>query len=226
MVGLGRRAEQLGEDWLQAIGPNLIALGGRMQPVLRIQYSFDKVAAGIGQFIVDVQIPHFFAIGKFRDIVVNFVDGGNHGGWGARKNPGQDDGGVGRLLLANVEYGLDTFCDVLDLGIAPRTAADVIDSRQDDDDLWVDPVEFAVIETPEDILNQVGAPTKVRGIPAVEIGCPVFQICLVLRIAGAPPTGDGITLEVDVDAAFFGLFEQLRVGEFGIVVGARSRYGC
>src|ERR1019366_4447943 len=68
------RTEQLREDRLQCICPNLIRLHGGMEPVLRIHHSVEQSPIAAGEFVVDVQIADLPAIGEPEHIGVDPVD--------------------------------------------------------------------------------------------------------------------------------------------------------
>src|SRR5215510_8166331 len=55
VVGLRGRAEQLGEDRLQRVGPDLIPGDRRMQLVARVHHAVEQAAVAVGQPVVDVQ---------------------------------------------------------------------------------------------------------------------------------------------------------------------------
>lgn len=57
------RAEEFGEDGLQRIGPDLVALEGGMQFV-RIHHAVEEFAVAIREFVVDVEEADFIAIGE------------------------------------------------------------------------------------------------------------------------------------------------------------------
>ena len=84
-------------------------------------------------------------------------------------------------MTAEVDEGFHSAGDVGDLRLVRRLAAEVVRAGEDHDDLGVDAVEFAVGETPEDVLNAVGTPAEVGGVPAEEI---LFPIGEELRVVG------------------------------------------
>src|ERR1035437_3696103 len=65
MVLLARRTEQLGEDRLQPICPDLVAHDRGMKFVAGIHHAFQQHACPIRQLVIDVEIPNFLAVGKF-----------------------------------------------------------------------------------------------------------------------------------------------------------------
>ena len=224
VVLLRGRAEQLGEDGLQGIRPDLVALERGMQLVAIVHHAVEQLAIPIRQFVVDVQIPDPLAVGKFGQIVVDLVDRRHHRHVVvAREDARDDDGGVGSLCLHDVQDRLKAPGDIRDLVvIAPggRGIADVIGAGEQDDDLRIDSVQLSIVEAPEDVLSGVGAPSEVGRVPAEEVLLPVGQ---QFRIVGSSPAaGDGVALEIDVDAAFLGLLQQLGMSGEGVLVGSRA----
>ena len=72
-----------------------------------------------------------------------------------------------------------------------------------DDHLRIHAIELAVLQAPEDVLDPVGAPAEVGGVPAEEVLLPVGE---ELRIVGrAPAARDRVAFEVDVDRSLLAL---------------------
>src|SRR5712692_6882621 len=82
-------------------------------------------------------------------------------------------------------------------------------------------VQLAVVQPPEDVLNQVSAPSEVRGVPAEEVLLPVRKQFRV--IGGAPPPRDGIALKVNIDPALPGFLQQPRMRGDGISIRSGNR---
>src|SRR5262245_34494154 len=81
-------------------------------------------------------------------------------------------------------------------------------------------VQLAAFEAPEDVLDGIAAPAEIRGVPAEKVALPVRQELRIVQCA--PAAGDGIALEVDVDAALPRFLEQLLMGDLGIPVHPRQ----
>src|SRR5262249_11488941 len=114
-VGCRGRAEQLTEDWLQRVRPELIALERRMQVVALVQHALYGLAVGIGQTIVDVEEAHAPAVGERSQLRVDPSDRLQDGGVVATgENRSQDDRRVQRLPLTDVDDGLDAARDLRD----------------------------------------------------------------------------------------------------------------
>ena len=110
-----------------------------------------------------------FAGGEAGEVEVDFVDDGHQGRVVvARENAGDDDGGLGRLGAHDAQDRLKSEGDVF-----RRCSAEVVRARLQDDDLWIDAVQLAVFEAPEDVLNPIGAPAEIAGVPAEKVGAPV-----------------------------------------------------
>jgi hypothetical protein len=77
--------------------------------------------------------------------------------------------------MAGAQQGRDASWDLGNQLLVPALRADVVGAGQDDHDLWVDPVQFAVLDPPEDVLDAVSAPAEVPRVPAVEVLVPVPQ---------------------------------------------------
>ena len=86
---------------------------------------------------------------------------------------------------------------------------------------WSKPT-FTIIQPPPNVTGSlhlghavlpvvVATPAEVAGIPAEEIGAPVFQHLPVLPVAASPAAGDGIAKEVRVDMTRARLLQQLLV---------------
>ena len=99
---------------------------------------------------------------------------------------------------------------------------DVVDTREHDDDFGIHAVQLPVPQPPQNILNLVRTPAKIRRVPAEEVRVPIGEVVLVLSIAGAPSAGDRVTLKINVDSALFCFFEQLLMRELRVCIPARS----
>ena len=133
----------------------------------------------------------------------------------------QDDRRARRLRAAAIQDRLDARRDVCDFRFPTRLAADVVRARQDDDDLRVDLVKLAVVETPQDVFHAVRAPAEVRRVPPEEIRPPVLeQLRIVER---APPADDGVAGEIEIDAPLRLLPQQCRVRELRVGVRTLAR---
>ena len=121
----------------------------------------------------------------------------------ARENAGQHDRGVGRLGLHDAQDGLQAPGDIRSR--SPGRIANVVRARQQNDDLGIHSVQFAVVETPEDVLDLIGAPSEIGRIPTEEILFPIGQQLGIIR--GPPAARNGIALEIDVDATLPGFLQ-------------------
>src|SRR4051812_27744719 len=74
----GGRAEDLGEDGFQRVGPKLVRLRGQVQPVVR--HAFAQPAVRCRQFVVDVYVTYGFSIRERGDLAVGGVDHRHHRG--------------------------------------------------------------------------------------------------------------------------------------------------
>ena len=70
VIGRGRRTEQLREDRLQRVGPDLIALQRRVQLVARSSCR-RTASVRVGELVVDVQEADLLAVGELREIGVD-----------------------------------------------------------------------------------------------------------------------------------------------------------
>ena len=123
-------------------------------------------------------------------------------------------------MLESGDHGLDALGNSGGLGIIARMVAEVVGAPHEDDDFGVYAIEFAVIETPEDVLQRIASPAEVGGVPAVKGVFPVDEEFRVVRRSPAP--GDGVTHKVKINAALGALGEELLVGGEGIGIGARA----
>src|SRR5438445_53857 len=77
------------------------------------------------------------------------------------------------------------------------------------EDFPEDGFESVIVQMPNDVFDSVGAPTKVRRVPTEKVGFPVLKQVRILRVGRAPPTGDRIAREINVDAARLCFLDQL-----------------
>jgi hypothetical protein len=139
----------------------------------------------------------------------------------ARKYGSHDDHGVGRLRPHEGDDGLQALRDILDRGIDIRrhAAPDIISAGEQNDHFGVEAVEFTVLQAPEDVLDPICTPAEIGSVPAEEVGLPVLEQLRIIR--GTPSARDRVAFEVDIDAALFGLFEELLVRQLGVLIHAR-----
>src|SRR4051812_20657879 len=78
MIRFCPRAEQLRQQWPQAVGPDLVTLEGRMQLVDR--HPVEERAVGARQSVVDVQVEDRLSVGELRESVVDAPNLRQHGG--------------------------------------------------------------------------------------------------------------------------------------------------
>lgn len=79
MVGFGWQPKQSGKDRFQTVRPHRAAFDGGMQFVARVHHSVKQPAILVGQLVVHIQKANLFPVGKPREFVVDFVNGGDHG---------------------------------------------------------------------------------------------------------------------------------------------------
>jgi hypothetical protein len=207
VIGRSGRTEQFRENQLERIRPDLITLHRWMQFVALIHHSVKESPIRVCQSIVHVQESSLFPIRESRDVVVNVIDRGDRRHVVvARKDGRQHNRRVGCLSTAEVEDRLDASRRVLNDVRASWLSPDVIRSGQYDDNLWRDPIEFAILESPENILGAIRAPSKICGIPSEEIRGPVSEKFWI--VGRAPAADNGITYEIDVDAALASFIEE------------------
>ena len=173
-----------------------------MEFVVGVHHAFVELACGIGQLSVDVQVANSAAIGHCGKVAIDAVDFRHDRhvvvtGEDACHN----DHGIRCLRLHRVNDCFEASCDFLngrvDAGGRYRVA-DVVGAGQQHNYLRIDAIEFAVFETPEDVLDAVGAPAEIARVPAEEVLRPVFEELGI--VGGAPAAGDGVAFEVDVDS--------------------------
>jgi len=176
VIGGGGRAEQFREDGLQSVGPHLISLDRGMK-IVAVHHAFEELAVFVGQLVIDVEVSDFLPVRKLRKVRIDFVDSSNDRDVVvAGKDCRQDDRGVGRLRAHDIESGLETFRDVRNFCVVAarrHCPADIVGTGQEHDDLRIYAVQFAVVQAPQNILNGVGTPAEVGGIPSEEILFPV-----------------------------------------------------
>ena len=111
--------------------------------------------------------------------------------------------------------------DLVAVALRRYGIADVVGPGKQDDDLGIDPVEFSIVQSPEDVLSAIGAPTEVCRVPAEKVLFPVGQEFRIIR--GPPAADDGIAFEVDVDAPALRLFQKLLMSDARILIRSRNR---
>ena len=82
-------------------------------------------------------------------------------------------------------------------------------------------IKFAVLQSPQDVLDRVSPPSEVGRIPAKEILVPVRQELWIVR--GTPAARDGVPRKIDVDAPFLQILAHLLVRQCGVGVSPRHR---
>ena len=183
-----------------------------MQLVASVHHPVEQPAGVVCELVVHVQVPHRGAVRHPREIQVDPVDLRHHRHVVvAREDRRHNDGGLRRLAAARVDHGPQAACDVRGLVGTAGLDADIVGAGKDHDHLGIHAVQLAVDEPPQDVLDPIGAPPEVRGIPSVEAGAPVGQQFRI--IGGSPSPRDRVADEVDVDATVRPLLEQLRVRE-------------
>src|SRR3954464_6465416 len=199
----GRRwTQQLCKNGFQAIRPYLVALDRRMQFIARVHHPLEKPTIGIRELVVHVEIAQP-AVGEARELRVDPTNLRHHGHVVVtRENAGEDDRRVGRFTSTDVDERAQTARDIRDCGFVAWLRSDVVRSREHDDDLRVHTIELAMFEAPENVLDLVGAPSEVGGVPAEEIRPPVREQLRVVE--GAPAAGDRVADEIDIDAPLSG----------------------
>ena len=211
-------AEDFREDGFQGIGPYLVGFDSRMQ-FISVHHSFEQMAFRIREFRVDVEVANGFAIGDMGEVLVDLINKGNDcevivSG----ENCSGNDGRTWGLFATESEQRLQAAGNVLYLIGATGLGAHVVNAGEEDDDLWVYTIEFAMLQAPEDVLDSIGAPTEIGGVPPEEIGSPVFPQGSVLGVGGSPTARDGVAEEIDIDSALVRFLEELLVSDKGIAV--------
>gem|GEM_PF-6840501 len=84
----------------------------------------------------------------------------------------------------------------------------------------MDVIEFAVLDSPQDILEGVAAPSEIGGTEGGEESVPMGAEIGVFGFGSGPAAGDAIAEEVVRDATGFCAFNEFLVGELGGFVGA------
>jgi hypothetical protein len=191
-----------------------------METVPFVHHAVQEPPVLIGELAIDVKVTDLPAVRQARDVRVDPIDGWHHRHVVvARKDGGEDDRRLRRLLLADVHNRSQAPRDLCHLRSVARLGAHVVGPGQNHNHLGVDAVELAILEAPEDVLCLVGAPSEVGRIPAEEILTPVREKLGIVR--GAPSASDRVPHEVDVDATMTRLFQQLLVGGDRILIQAR-----
>ena len=156
-----------------------------MQLVPGVHHPIEESAVVIGEFVVDVQIPDLLTVSDFGEIAVDPVNDGHEAhvvvSW---KESRHNDRRRGRLGLDHSHNRLKASRDIVcpHIGIIMhRRIADVICAGEQNDDLGIHSVEFAVLQSPENILCLIGAPSEISRVPTEEILFPIGQ---QLRIVG------------------------------------------
>ena len=137
-------------------------------------YAFEQSTVFIGKSVVYVEEANRLPVGKPGDVVVDAIDGGDHRhAVVARENRGENNRRVRRFLPAKIDERLDAFGNVGNFIVVARVATNVVRAGKYDDDLGVDVVEFAIFQSPEDVLDRIPAPAKVGGIPTKKVLFPI-----------------------------------------------------
>ena len=105
--------------------------------------------------------------------------------------------------------------------VALASAQTVRELFETDPDFRIYAVQFAVVETPQNVLRCVGAPSEIAGIPSEKVLLPVGQQLRIVRCA--PAACDGITFEIDIDTALLRLLDQLRMRGHRVLVRSSGR---
>jgi hypothetical protein len=224
MVLLCGWTEQFGQQRLQRVRPDLIAFDRGMKLVTGVHHAIVKPSVAVRELTVDIQIPDPAAVCHIRQIRVNAVDFRHDVHIVvARKDSHHDNHRVWSLRLHDPQHCSQTCRHVLHgrVDAACRNPrADVVRARQQHNHLRIDPIELAVLQPPEDVLDTVRAPPEIRRVPTEEVLVPVLE---ELRIVSRPPPPrDRIAFEVDIDAALPGFREQMFMGDMRILIGSRS----
>lgn len=203
---------------MQGIRPRLIT--GQREMDIVGEHARERRALGVGELRGEVEKADRLAVGERGEGGVDAGASGNDGRVIRWQDAHEDDLRRRGLEPAGVEETLHAELEVGDLRVVER-AGDVVGAGEDHDDARVDAIEFAVLRAPEDVLEAVGAPREVTGVPAGERGVPVREESGV--VGRTPAAGDRVADEIQIDAALAGLREQLLVREGGVRIGAWRR---
>ena len=102
--------------------------------------------------------------------------------------------------------------------------AHIIRAGEQHDHFRIHSIEFAILQTPENVFGLVGSPAEVGDVPTKEVLFPVGEQFRI--ICGSPAACDGVTFKINVDAAFSRLVQQLLVGDERVGVGSRGGLVC
>src|SRR5271170_2097141 len=145
--------------------------------LVTIHHSVKEPAVTVGQLVVDVQIPDLPAVGDLGEIAIDPVYDRNEVhvvvSW---EDTNDNDRRRGRLGLNQLYNRLKTSRDIVSPCVGAtghRLIADVIRPGEQNNDLGIYSVEFAVLEPPENVLRLIGAPAEVRRVPAEEALPPI-----------------------------------------------------
>jgi hypothetical protein len=131
-------------------------------------------------------------IGEPEQIAVDPVDDGHQSHIVvSREEPHYEDRRRWRLRLDHAHNRLKTSRDLVCSRVnvpSGRCIGDVVCASEQNDDFGVDCIQLAVLQTPEDILRLIGAPSEISRVPAEEILFPIGQQVGV--VDGAPPSCD------------------------------------
>jgi len=218
LLGLHRRlgsAQPFGQDRLDRLGPDLVALGVGVQAVGHDPLG--KRAVGSEKLVAEVEELHVLAVIELGQFFVDQLDA-VHGFFRLllalgrpvrppRKNSQQQDFG---LRVGGFEFLDDGGVARDDLVVG--VAAEVVGADHHDEDLGLHAVELAIFQAPQDVLGAVAADAEVFGVPARELFLPD------LLAAAMPAVSDRIPDEIKIDATFFRQLDVFFVPGFEVLV--------
>ena len=177
--------------------------------LVAVHHPIEEFPICIGEFVVDIQIPDLLTVGNVGKIAVDPINDRHEAhvvvSW---EDPGHYDCRRGRLGLDQSDDRLKASRDI----VCPRSGisvnrciTDVICAGKQNDDLGIDSVEFAVFQSPENILCVISDPPEISRVPTKEILFPVGQQFRI--IGGTPAARNRVALEIEVGLALLGLRE-------------------
>src|SRR5207247_8940050 len=131
---------------------------GWVKFVSSVHHAVEQPPVLIRKPVVYVEEPDLPVVGEPGNALVDLVnDGDELKVVVPRKDGGQDDSCVRRFGPADAQDSLDPPGDILHGLVSTRQCGHVVGAGEYHNDLWVYPVEFAVLQPPEDIRDPVCA---------------------------------------------------------------------
>ena len=196
---MGSLVQHFLQRGLHGIGPELVAFFVRVEEIGHDLGGHFAVRRK--EDFVDIEKLNVFAIivfgDEFVDPGIGFELLGGVVGFVARENSQEQDLCLGTFRAGFIDNEFDGIGDGLGL-----VAVAVVGPDHQDHDFGLDAVEFAVFDSPQDVLGAVATDPEVGGMTRFIGFVPnVFSFC-------APTVSDGIAHEQEVDSAVLGLFDE------------------